>query len=133
MTKNIFLLTILNFLIGTIKAQENATVYVPTRQDTLNGSITPERIWWDIQHYDLTIEPNHLNKTIIGKNIIEYNVIDKKHSDLMQIDLVSPLKIDSVFQNGKKVEYYRNQNIWYLKILQKQKKINNSLYSGVWL
>ena len=127
MIKNIFLLTILNFLIGTIKAQESATAYIPTKKDTLNGSITSERIWWDIQHYDLTIEPDYLNKTIVGKNIIEYNVIDKKHSDLMQIDLVDPLKIDSVFQNGKKVEYDHNQNIWYLTILQKQKKINNKI------
>ena len=55
MIKYIFLLTILNFLIGTIKAQERAVLYIPTRQDTLNGSITSERIWWDIQHYDLTI------------------------------------------------------------------------------
>jgi aminopeptidase N len=133
MNKKIFLLSILSFLIGTLKAQENTPVNYPTKQDTLNGSITAERIWWDVQHYNLTVEPDYLNKTIVGKNIIEYNVIDKKHSELMQIDLVSPLKIDSVFQNGKKVEYERNQNIWYLRILLKQNKINNKIviyYSG---
>lgn len=51
----------------------------------------------------------------------------------MQIDLVSPLKIDSVFQNGKKVAYECKENIWYLSILQKQKNINNKIiiyYSG---
>jgi aminopeptidase N len=128
-----FLVTILSFFMGKIKAQESATLYIPTKQDTLNGSITPERIWWDIQNYDLTIEPDNLNKTIVGKNIISYNVNDKKHSDLMQIDLVNPLKIDSVFQNGKKVGYERKENIWYLRILQKQKKSNNKIiiyYSG---
>lgn len=120
-------------MIGTAKAQENVKVYNPTRQDTLNGSVTPERIWWDIQHYDISIKPDYINKTITGKNVISYNVIHKKHSGLMQIDLVSPLTIDSVFQNGKKVEYVHNQNIWYLKIVQKQNAKNNKMviyYSG---
>ncbi len=104
----------------TVNAQKNAIQNVPTKDDTLNGSVTPERIWWDIQHYDLTVRPDYINKTITGLNVIEYNVRDKVHSELMQIDLVSPLTIDSVFQNGKKVAYEHNRNIWYLKITQKQ-------------
>ena len=118
---------------GRQKPRKYTKVYIPTREDTLNGSITPERIWWDIQHYDITIKPDYFNRTITGKNVIVYNVINKKHSDLMQIDFVSPLTIDSVFQNGKKVEYNHNQNIWYLRILQKQTKKNNKIiiyYSG---
>ena len=133
MSKLIFLLALLTFLTGTMKAQEKANTNVPTKADTLNGSVTPERIWWDIQHYDLTIKPDYLNKTISGKNIIEYNVTDKKHSHSMQIDLVSPLKIDSVFQNGKKIGYERNQNIWYLKISEIQASKKNKViiyYSG---
>jgi hypothetical protein len=26
-----------------------------TRQETLRGSITPEREWWNVQHYDLAV------------------------------------------------------------------------------
>mgnify|MGYP006170752357 FL=1 len=84
-------------------------------------------VWWDIQHYALSVKPDYLNKSITGKNEIEYNVINSKHSDLMQIDLVSPLKIDSVFQKGKKIEYTQNQNIWYLKLPQKQSSKNNKI------
>jgi hypothetical protein len=29
-----------------------------TRQDTLRGSITPERAWWDLTYYHLDIEVN---------------------------------------------------------------------------
>ena len=132
-SKPTFLFTILMFLFWTIKAQEKANTNIPTKADTLNGSITPNRIWWDIQHYDLTIKPDYLNRTISGKNVIEYNVADKKHSDLMQIDLVSPLTIDSVFQNGKKIGYEHNQNIWYLKISEIQASKKNKVvihYSG---
>jgi hypothetical protein len=27
-----------------------------TRQETLRGSVTPEREWWDLLHYDLNVE-----------------------------------------------------------------------------
>lgn len=94
MTKRIFLLATLNLFIGSIKAHQNIDIPKPTRQDTLNGSITPERIWWDILHYDITVKPNYNTKTLVGKNIIKYKVIRKKHSELMQIDLVNPLAID---------------------------------------
>jgi hypothetical protein len=104
-------LFILNLVFYSLQAQENKPLRIPTKQDTLNGSITPERIWWDIQHYDLNINPDYNTKTITGKNVIEYNVTNKKHSPRMQIDLVSPLKIDSVFQKDKKVDYTQDQNI----------------------
>ena len=29
-----------------------------TEQDTLRGSITPERAWWDLSYYHLDIEVN---------------------------------------------------------------------------
>ncbi|MCP2027731.1 aminopeptidase N [Flavobacterium sp. HSC-32F16] len=120
-------------LFCSLQAQQKETLRTPTKQDTLNGSITPERIWWDIQHYDLSIKPDYVNKSISGKNEIEYNVIQSKHSDLMQIDLASPLKIDSVFQKGKKIDYTQHQNIWYLKLPKKQSSKNNKIliyYSG---
>lgn len=131
-SKKLFFLLLLNLVFCSLQGQTE-TLKTPTKQDTLNGSITPERIWWDIQHYDLTIKPDYVNKTITGKNVIEYNVSDKKHSNLMQIDLVSPLKIDSVFQKGKKIEYSQNQNIWYLKLPKNQSTTKNKIeifYSG---
>jgi len=116
-----------------VYAQENSTLHIPTKQDSLNGSVTPERIWWDILHYDLTIKPDYDSKTISGKNTIEYKVVTKKHSDLMQIDLVVPLKIDSIFQKGKKIDFTQSENIWYVKLpknlLSKKNKIT-IYYSG---
>ena len=131
--KKILFFLILNLMFYSVQGQENQKLNIPTKQDTLNGSITPERIWWDIQHYALSIKPDYVNKTITGKNVIEYNVTDKKHSDLMQIDLVSPLKIDSVFQKEKKVDFTQNQNIWYLKLSKNQASKKNKItiyYSG---
>ncbi|WP_345159980.1 M1 family metallopeptidase [Flavobacterium ginsengisoli] len=129
----VFFILIINLMFCMVYAQENIALHIPTKQDTLNGSITPERIWWDIQHYDLTIKPDYNSKTISGKNTIEYTVVNKKHSDLMQIDLVVPLKIDSVFQKGKKINYTQNENIWYIKLPKKVLSKKNKLtiyYSG---
>ena len=38
-----------------------------TRQDTLRGSITPEREWWDLTYYHLDIKVDPDNKFISGK------------------------------------------------------------------
>lgn len=51
----------------------------------------------------------------------------------MQIDLVSPMRIDSVIQDGKKVSFRQVGNIWYLQVdqqLQTSKKQINIYYSG---
>ena len=37
----------------TVLAQKTEPV---TRQETLRGSITPEREWWDLLHYHLKVE-----------------------------------------------------------------------------
>ena len=42
-----------------------------TKQDTLRGSITPEREWWDLTYYHLDIKVDPENKFISGKNTIQ--------------------------------------------------------------
>ncbi len=73
-----------------------------TLEDTLRGSITPERAWWDLVHYDLSVEVFPDDKTIVGSNVIRYEVLAE--ADLMQIDLQLPLQIDSVVYHHQLVE-----------------------------
>ncbi|HKB45279.1 MAG TPA: hypothetical protein VKC90_12850, partial [Chitinophagaceae bacterium] len=40
-------------------AQPLSKKTVFTHQDTLRGSITPERAWWDVLRYDLSITPDY--------------------------------------------------------------------------
>ena len=65
-----------------------------SRQETLRGSITPERDWWDLQHYTLMIEVFPETKSIQGTVVIDFEVI--KPSGRMQIDLQEPLEITRV-------------------------------------
>ncbi|QIA06208.1 hypothetical protein [Draconibacterium halophilum] len=43
-----------------------------THQDTLRGSITPERVWWDLTYYHLNVKVDPADSTIIGSNLIQY-------------------------------------------------------------
>ncbi|WP_067148616.1 M1 family metallopeptidase [Pseudotamlana agarivorans] len=90
-----------------------------TRQDTLRGSITPERTWWDLTYYhlDIIVEPN--NKFISGKNTIQYKVL--KENQVLQIDLQQPLKITKATQNNKELHIKHDGNAHFITLKDQQK------------
>lgn len=91
-----------------------------TRQDTLRGSITPERSWWDLSYYHLAVKVDPVKKTFTGKNTIQYKVLHP--SQRMQVDLQPPMKIEKVVQNGKNVPFERDGNVYYILLKEPQKK-----------
>jgi len=99
-----------------------AQYYVPvfTRQDTLRGSITPERKWWDLVYYHLNVTVNPADSTIKGSNTILYKVVDVNKR--MQIDLQNPMKITSVRQNNKELLFTREGNVYWIELAEKQEK-----------
>jgi aminopeptidase N len=72
-----------------------------TIQDTLRGSIGPDRAWWDVLHYDIDITPDYNQRTISGKSTIQYRVLEGQRSDYMQIDIQQPLVVDTIFYDRK--------------------------------
>ncbi|MGB5667345.1 MAG: M1 family metallopeptidase [Maribacter sp.] len=112
--KNKLLLTCL-YLFGL-----NAVGQQFTEQDTLRGSITPERAWWDLNYYHLDIEVKPDDKFISGSNLIRYKVLEEKQ--VLQIDLQPPLKIENVTQDGKSLKVVSNGNAHFIKLRKKQKK-----------
>ncbi|WP_435415472.1 M1 family metallopeptidase [Polaribacter aestuariivivens] len=90
-----------------------------TKQDTLRGSITPERIWWDLTYYHLDIEVKPDEKFISGKNTIKYIVL--KEYQTLQIDLQAPLEITKVTQDGKVLNVIHNGNAHFVQLTKKQK------------
>lgn len=89
------------------------------KQDTLRGSITKERIWWDLLHYNLKFDIQPSTKSISGSNTITYKVIEK--NQLMQIDLQPPMEITSVSQKNKELSFTRDGNVFYITLDEKQK------------
>ena len=128
--KNKALLSIA-FLLFTISisAQENNF----TKQDTLRGSITPERIWWDLKYYHLDIQVFPETKSIKGKNLVKYTVL--KSDSVLQIDLQAPLKITNVVQENDTLEVISEGNAHFIQLKKEQIKDSiNSLvvyYEGI--
>ncbi|MGB5647099.1 MAG: M1 family metallopeptidase [Muriicola sp.] len=90
-------------LLLSVLLAHNGHAQLFTQQDSLRGSITPERAWWDLTFYDLQLKVDPDNKFIEGSNLVRYKVL--KPSQLMQIDLQQPMKILSIFQDGKPLSY----------------------------
>jgi len=103
-----------------------------TEQDTLRGSITPERAWWDLNYYHLDITVNPDEKYISGKNTIRYTVLDE--NNVLQVDLQPPLKIEKITQDGGKLKFSSKINAHFVTLKKKQQKgaINEIVvyYSG---
>ncbi|NAS11641.1 M1 family metallopeptidase [Poritiphilus flavus] len=91
-----------------------------TSQDTLRGSITMEREWWDLVFYDLEIDVKPYEKFISGSNTIRYEVLNENH--VMQIDLQPPLEIESVSQDGKELSFDSNGNAHFVYLQKPQNK-----------
>ncbi|MFB9057480.1 M1 family metallopeptidase [Mariniflexile ostreae] len=89
-----------------------------TRQDTLRGSITPERSWWDLTYYHLDIQVKPELKFISGKNTIQYKVL--KTNSVMQIDLQAPLKITKAIQNNKVLKIKQDGNAHFITLIKNQ-------------
>ncbi|MHA7830762.1 MAG: M1 family metallopeptidase [Flagellimonas sp.] len=89
-----------------------------TRQDTLRGSITPEREWWDLNHYDLNVKVEPSKKYIAGYNVVRYKVL--KEDKTLQIDLQEPMKIEAVTQDGKKLKFTSKGNAHFIKLKKRQ-------------
>lgn len=114
---------VINFMIVLMSFQSFSQALLKeksnfTKQDTLRGSITPERAWWDLTYYYLDIKVNPEEKFISGKNTIQYKVLEP--NSVMQIDLQTPLKITKVIQNGKELEVINDGFAHFIKLKDSQ-------------
>lgn len=89
-----------------------------THADTLRGSITPEREWWDLGYYHLSVKPNEKDSTLTGSTSISYKVL--KPYQTMQVDLQEPLQITKVVQDGETLTYRRDGNAFFITLKKKQ-------------
>tara|TARA_B110000444_G_scaffold38751_1_gene34422 strand:- start:413 stop:2062 length:1650 start_codon:yes stop_codon:yes gene_type:complete len=94
-----------------------------TRQDTLRGSITPERAWWDLNYYHLDIVVNPKTRSIKGKNTIHYTILTSYQT--FQIDLQPPMKLTKAIQDGKELEVLSDGNAHFIKLKKAQNKIGS--------
>ncbi|MEP7278787.1 MAG: M1 family metallopeptidase [Bacteroidota bacterium] len=91
---------------------------VYTHQDTLRGSLNPERTWWDVTYYAITVQPDYLDKTIKGKNTIGFKTLAAGKT--MQIDLQEPMEITAVRFQSAPLDFRREGNVYHISFPEKQ-------------
>ena len=115
----LFIVVCLVLVSSTAKAQlfvNKGQVF--THQDTLRGSITPQRAWWDLNYYHLDISVDPKTKTIRGKNTIRYTILEPNQS--LQIDLQPPMKLTRAIQDGKELSIISDGNAHFINLITPQ-------------
>lgn len=105
-----------------------------TKQDTLKGSNTEFRNFWDVKKYDLSVEPDFEQKSIKGNNKISFEIIKDVTNPVFQIDLQQPMKADKVEGNFPISDYRQDGDFIFITANKKFKKGEkytiNVIYSG---
>ena len=91
--KKLLLFSILAMGFSNAQFFENSK---PTKIDTLKGSNTEFRNFWDVKKYDIVVEPNFEAKSIKGTNKISLTIEKDIKNPTFQIDLQNPMKADKV-------------------------------------
>lgn len=117
--KKLLLLSIL--ISGVSQAQffENAK---PTKVDTLKGSNTEFRNFWDVKKYDIVLEPNFEAKSIKGSNKISLTIEKDILNPVFQIDLQKPMKADKITASFPIAEKKIDGDFIFLTTKKKLKK-----------
>lgn len=92
-----------------------------THDDTLRGSITRERAWWDLTYYELRVRVDPDKQSLDGSTTVFYKVIEPYQT--LQIDLQPPLSITRVLQDGKPLKFTKDgANAYFISLEKPQQK-----------
>lgn len=117
MVKNIILLFIVLFLTLPSFAQDLRF----THEDSLRGTITKEREWWDLKFYHLDVEIKPSKKFITGSVNIYFEVIYPYQ--VLQIDLQPPLSVSAVVQDEEELTFRKEgRNVYMITLKNPQRK-----------
>jgi aminopeptidase N len=112
MMRTLLRLFCLPVLFATAARAQDTTTF--THADTLRGTITPQRSWWDAAFYDLHVAVNPADSSVRGSNGITYRVLGPARE--MQIDLMTPLVVDSIVQEGRRLTHRRDGNALFVAL-----------------
>lgn len=91
-----------------------------THADTLRGTITPERAWWNVLHYDISVTPDYNTRSIKGVTGIRLQAVAAGR--VLQIDLQEPMRILSIHWRNTILKFKREGNAFHVYLPRKVKK-----------
>ncbi|WP_317206386.1 M1 family metallopeptidase [Chryseobacterium sp. MFBS3-17] len=63
-----------------------------SRVDTLKGSDTRFRDFWDVRKYEISVEPDATRRQVSGSNTIHFLIVKDTEKPVFQIDIQQPMK-----------------------------------------
>jgi aminopeptidase N len=91
-----------------------------TRADTLRGTLSPERICYDVLYYHLNIDVNINDRYISGSNVIRFKAMNDFVK--MQVDLFENMKVERIMYKEKELAFKRESNAVFITFPEKIKK-----------
>ena len=92
-------------------------------KDILRGTLSPFRSCYDVSSYDLSVELNIKEKSIMGK--CQIYAIALNDFDTLQVDLFANMEIVSIQKNDEYLSFYRHHNAVFIEI---PKMIKDTLF-----
>ena len=83
-----------------------------TRKDSLQGGFNNARICFDVKHYELNIKVNPEEKSIVGYNEIQFEILE--NTSKIQLDLFQNMNIDSIIYKKNRLSYKREFNAFFI-------------------
>lgn len=111
-------ITLFTLLLVGFMYPVHAQTYQFTRNDTLRGTVTPERSWWDLNFYRLDVRFNPADSSIKGSNQVFYRVL--KPAQVLQIDLQRAMTITRVEQDGKPLSCRQDGDAYFIELTKPQ-------------
>ncbi len=81
--------------------------------DSLRGSLRPQRTCYDVTYYDLDLEVDLDKRSISGKCLIRFNVVEATQE--IQVDLFENMPVHAITLNGSDCTYERVHNAIFIK------------------
>ncbi len=145
MKKIIAFLFVFNTVFAFAQLFPKATV---SQSDTLKGSNTEFRNFWDVKKYELSVEPQFEEKSVSGINTIKLEITKEVKNPIFQIDLYQPMEFkllnkdaqlsakregDFIFITSKKTYKKGDTETFTIQFSGHPKIAKNAPWDGGWV
>ncbi|ACU07982.1 Aminopeptidase M1 family protein [Flavobacteriaceae bacterium 3519-10] len=93
-----------------------------TKQDSLKGSNTAFRDFWDVKKYEISVEPNLADQSVSGSNTITFEILKDVTNPVFQIDLQQSMNYKITGSSEKLCTSRRDGDFIFVETIKNYKK-----------
>src|SRR5690606_37980204 len=93
-----------------------------TKQDSLKGSNTAFRDFWDVKKYEISVEPSLADQSVSGSNTITFEILKDVTNPVFQIDLQQPMNYKITGSSEKLCTSRRDGDFIFVETKRNYKK-----------